>query len=172
MLKNYAEVVVAEVLDAIARIYQERQEYCFCPRCREDISAIALNRLPPRYLVRDEGYVFTHVEFDKVGGRAEVIAAVMYGLETVRKNPRHGKERIIEPLGPVSQLPNDNLEEVPVVEKRCILCGRKFVPDEELTPQDDEDELLTPRKTVSVCQLCQAKLKHEADEAQKLPKPM
>lgn len=67
---------------------------------------------------------------------------------------------------------NHDSEEVPPVEKRCILCGRPFVPEEELTPREDEDELLAPRKTVSVCQLCQAKLKHEADEAQKLPKPM
>jgi len=68
-------------------------------------------------------------------------------------------------------LADDRLKEVPAVEKRCMLCGRLFVP-EEMAPHDDEDEFMTPPKTVSVCQLCQAKLKHEADEAQKLPKPM
>lgn len=55
------------------------------------------------------------------------------------------------------------------MEKRCILCGRMFTV-EDLTEQEEEDGL--PRKTVSVCQLCQAKLKREADEAQKEPKPI
>ncbi|MGB9802373.1 hypothetical protein [Desulfofundulus sp.] len=57
---------------------------------------------------------------------------------------------------------------------RCIMCGRiieieQFNPD----PYDDyEDEDLKPKKSILICQLCEAKLRHEADEAQKNPKPM
>lgn len=59
--------------------------------------------------------------------------------------------------------------------ERCIMCGRKVKLEEfHLDPYDDyldEDEM--PRKkSVLVCQLCEAKLRHEADEAQKEPKPM
>jgi hypothetical protein len=56
-----------------------------------------------------------------------------------------------------------------------MLCGK--VVDEEFVSQpdpldDDYDDEMPRKKPLSVCQMCQAKLKHEAGEAQKLPKPM
>ncbi|WP_243113751.1 hypothetical protein [Desulfofundulus salinus] len=55
------------------------------------------------------------------------------------------------------------------------MCGR-LVEVEEFNPDsydDYEDEDLQPKKSsILICQLCQAKLRHEADEAQKIPKPM
>lgn len=57
---------------------------------------------------------------------------------------------------------------------RCILCGRPI--DEELTalnPYDeDDDEDMPNKKPMEVCLRCQAKLKHEAEDGQKIPKPM
>jgi hypothetical protein len=62
---------------------------------------------------------------------------------------------------------------------RCMLCG-KIIEEELVTkpdPLDDdyddeyEDEL-PKKKPLAVCLMCQAKLKHEADESQKIPKPM
>jgi len=37
---------------------------------------------------------------------------------------------------------------------------------------EDDDEDMPKKKIMSVCLRCQAKLKHEADGAQKIPKPM
>ncbi len=59
--------------------------------------------------------------------------------------------------------------------KKCIMCGRLFDPDqitveENKNPYLDEEDM--PKKEPSFCQLCQAKIKHEADESQKIPKPM
>ncbi len=56
---------------------------------------------------------------------------------------------------------------------RCMLCGRTF--EEELVntdPYDDEDDDMPQKKSLSVCLRCKVKLKHEADESQKIPKPM
>jgi len=51
-----------------------------------------------------------------------------------------------------------------------MLCGRLFEVEEAAPdPYDDED---IPKKSASICLLCQAKLRHEADESQKSPKPM
>ncbi|MCL6557974.1 MAG: hypothetical protein K6U74_04060 [Firmicutes bacterium] len=62
------------------------------------------------------------------------------------------------------------------MERRCILCGRKFETDslEDAVLEKEEDIFFaaTPAKPASVCPLCQAKLKHEAEESQKDPKPM
>jgi len=52
-----------------------------------------------------------------------------------------------------------------------MLCGKIF--EEELVntdPYDDDDDI--PKKSLSVCLRCKAKLKHEADDSQKIPKPM
>lgn len=56
---------------------------------------------------------------------------------------------------------------------RCMLCGKPI--EEELVSTelyDDEDDEMPKKKPLSVCLMCQAKLKHEADESQKIPKPM
>ncbi|MEW6183691.1 MAG: hypothetical protein AB1500_11065 [Bacillota bacterium] len=60
------------------------------------------------------------------------------------------------------------------MEKRCILCGRKFETDalEDLLAEEEDDPFATPKKPASVCPLCQAKLRHEAEESQKNPKPV
>lgn len=59
---------------------------------------------------------------------------------------------------------------------RCMLCGK--IMEEELVtkpdPLDDDydDDDLPQKKPMVVCLRCQAKLKHEAGESQKIPKPM
>ena len=53
---------------------------------------------------------------------------------------------------------------------RCIICGRVIEEAELPRPDDDEDEPV--RKPMMICLRCQAKLKHEADDQQKVPKPM
>jgi len=61
------------------------------------------------------------------------------------------------------------------VKVRCMLCGMPI--DEEVMVKnvsidEDEDEDMPVKKPMSVCLRCQAKLKHEADGSQKVPKPM
>jgi len=59
---------------------------------------------------------------------------------------------------------------------RCIVCGR-LIEIEEFSPPEDDDyydyeEEKARQKKVLFCQICEAKLRREADEAQKNPKPM
>lgn len=57
---------------------------------------------------------------------------------------------------------------------RCVMCGR--VIEEEVKandPWEDEDDFIPkPKKNVSFCQLCEARLKKEAEDQQKGTKPM
>ncbi len=60
---------------------------------------------------------------------------------------------------------------------RCMLCGKlieeELVSNEPVDEFDDEyDDDLPKKKPLQVCLMCQAKLKREADGAQKIPKPM
>lgn len=53
-----------------------------------------------------------------------------------------------------------------------MLCGRVIEIEEFTADPYEEEEDLPKKRSLRVCQICQAKLKHEADEAQKIPKPM
>lgn len=58
---------------------------------------------------------------------------------------------------------------------RCMLCGKVLDEESVYKPDpldDDYDDEMPKKKPLSFCQMCQAKLKHEAGEAQKIPKPM
>ncbi|GAV23092.1 late competence development ComFB family protein [Carboxydothermus pertinax] len=85
ILRNYTEEVVDEILQEIL----PKQDICTCERCLLDIKAIALNQLPPRYVVTDKGEVITRLNFTKVADRTEVLTAVLKAIEKVRKNPSH-----------------------------------------------------------------------------------
>jgi len=60
--------------------------------------------------------------------------------------------------------------------KKCIMCGRMFDPEEVASqnknPYLDDDDDDMPKKVPSFCQLCEAKIRYEADERQKGTKPM
>ena len=88
MLKNYTEIAVEEVFEEVlARFRQEKPDMCTCHRCKEDIRALALNRLPPRYVATDKGEILTKVAFDLVGGKAHIIAVLWDAMEQVYNKP-------------------------------------------------------------------------------------
>jgi len=55
---------------------------------------------------------------------------------------------------------------------RCILCGRVFEHEVYASDPYEDDEDIPKKKPMAVCMMCEAKLKHEADDKQKVPKPM
>lgn len=89
LFKNYMEEVVESTLD---QILAHRDDVCACERCRLDIKALALNHLPPKYVVTDMGYVYTKVNELESQFKADVTVAVTNALKIVRKKPRHDKD--------------------------------------------------------------------------------
>ena len=53
LFKNYMEDAVEATLDEIL----EWKDTCRCERCRSDVKALALNHLPPKYVVPTRAYV-------------------------------------------------------------------------------------------------------------------
>lgn len=74
---------------AVTELFGQRKELCPCDRCRLDISALALNALPPRYVVSDFGEIVTNLDLDSSQWKADVMMALLRALEVVRKKPRH-----------------------------------------------------------------------------------
>ncbi len=58
-------------------------------------------------------------------------------------------------------------------EIRCILCGKVIVIEKSSNSWDEEDDFITiPKKSVSFCTMCEAKLRKESDDQIKGTKPM
>ena len=54
-----------------------------------------------------------------------------------------------------------------------MLCGKPI--EEEIVsrePFDEDDDDLPKKKPLEVCLMCEAKLKREADDSQKIPRPV
>jgi len=73
----------------IEEILARRDDVCKCDRCKMDIKALALNHLPPKYVVTDMGYVYTKVNELENQFKADITVAVTNALKIIRDNPRH-----------------------------------------------------------------------------------
>ena len=87
ILRNYMEEVVDRTID---EILAHRDDICKCERCKLDIKALALNHLPPKYVVTDIGYIYTKVNELESQFKADITVAVTNAMKVVRKDPRHG----------------------------------------------------------------------------------
>lgn len=83
---NYMEDVVKDLLDTLLA---DKENICKCEKCRLDMSARALNRLPPKYVVSDKGRIFTKLQEVEIQFRADVIRELTKAISHVTKNPQH-----------------------------------------------------------------------------------
>lgn len=92
MIQNYTESIVNDLLSPVLEEYARRNpEICTCPRCREDVAALALNQLPPRYVTSERGVILTRAALDRAPLRGQVVAAIVNAVRQVATSPRHGK---------------------------------------------------------------------------------
>jgi len=84
ILYNVTEKLVLDKLDATLK----KMNCCRCDRCKEDIVAISLNNLKPKYIVANKDNIKEKIhEFSEMG--KEVTTEVIKAVLKVRKNPRH-----------------------------------------------------------------------------------
>lgn len=86
-LQNYMEIVVA---DALQQVLANMPHICRCERCRLDMMALALNRLPPKYTVTRSGEVFTKLRMWDTSNQAKILAEVTRAAMRVGEKPSHG----------------------------------------------------------------------------------
>ncbi|MGE4282250.1 MAG: late competence development ComFB family protein [Clostridia bacterium] len=86
-LKNYMEEVVFNMMESILKDVN----CCTCEKCVMDIAALALNDLPPRYVVNPKGEVYTKTRALQQQFEVDATTAIIKAVEIVKKNPRHGE---------------------------------------------------------------------------------
>lgn len=84
ILVNLMEELVLARLDATV----DRFNCCKCDKCKKDIAALALNRLPPRYVVMKEQDEERRRQ-NEVIHASEVTGALVQAILVVKKQPRH-----------------------------------------------------------------------------------
>lgn len=85
-LKNYMEVAVIQTINEMLK---KEKEICGCERCRMDMAAMALNSLPPKYIVNHNGEVYTRVSMMQSQIATDVLSAVTKSIMKIGSNPRH-----------------------------------------------------------------------------------
>lgn len=82
IMVNIMEQLVANKLD----IAFNKFNCCKCDRCRQDVAALALNKIKPKYMILDENEIGDVVDnYDD----SKVMSAIIQAMLTVMSHPRH-----------------------------------------------------------------------------------
>jgi hypothetical protein len=84
---NIMQVLVDESADKYMKMF----ELCSCPRCQADVKALALNNLPPKYVVMEPGHVVPRITVYEGRYRTAVTAQLLRACGMVKENPRHDR---------------------------------------------------------------------------------
>jgi competence protein ComFB len=85
-LHNYMEDAVRENLE---RLLSERDDICKCEKCKLDIMALVLNKLPSKYVVTLKGRVYTKLSQLELQRKADIVKELTKAIEIVKNNPQH-----------------------------------------------------------------------------------
>lgn len=110
MIKNYMATCVEDALDSILKCTGS----CTCEKCRLDIAAIALNSLPPKYVVTKKGQMYIKLGNLQKQFDVDIIAAITKAIVIVNRQPRHEHD--------------ENYDNVKIQIEESILSSK---PDEE-----------------------------------------
>lgn len=84
-LKNYMEEFVLSQLNEVLTDIN----MCKCEKCRMDIAALALNDLPPKYVITEKGELYSKINSLRQQFEVDVIAAITKAAVMVKRSPRH-----------------------------------------------------------------------------------
>lgn len=83
MMEKFVDDKLADML--------AKENCCKCERCLEDMKAIALNKLPAKYVSTHNGELFSKLDSTIRQNSADITIAVSSAISCVSRNPSHGK---------------------------------------------------------------------------------
>lgn len=86
-VKNYMEELVRNKMKPVLKTMPG---ICTCQMCELDIFAMALNNLPPKYVVTRKGEIFAKLTIMQNQFDVDILSAITNAAAIVSKNPRHG----------------------------------------------------------------------------------
>ncbi len=85
VLHNLMESTVKELINDL----MAKENMCTCEQCRLDVAALALNNLPPRYVVSPKGASYARADLLELQKYVDVIGAITKAIRLVKEHPRH-----------------------------------------------------------------------------------
>ena len=85
-IQNYMEDVVQDELELLL---SERDNICKCQKCKYDMMVMALNRLPPQYVITNRGRIYTKLNEQEAQFKADVVKELTKAIVKVSRNPSH-----------------------------------------------------------------------------------
>ena len=85
-IQNYMEDVVQDELEILL---SERENICKCQKCKYDMMVMALNRLPPQYVITNRGRLYTKLTEQEAQFKADVVKELTKSILKVSRNPQH-----------------------------------------------------------------------------------
>lgn len=65
---------------------------CKCEKCRMDITAYVLNKLPAKYVSTEKGALMAELDMLDTQNEANVMTNILKAIELIAKNPKHWTE--------------------------------------------------------------------------------
>ena len=81
--------IVEDLITAKAPEFIKRMGICSCYRCVNDIIAMTLNILPPKYIVTQKGMLFARIASYENQYATDVVSALTKACVQVSESPRH-----------------------------------------------------------------------------------
>lgn len=85
MLKNITELLAEQKLESV----WQKQDCCKCEKCKEDILAHALTRLPPHYISSASGELYARTKMLSAQYETAILCELVTAMEVVSKKPNH-----------------------------------------------------------------------------------
>ena len=83
---NIMEDIVKKYLDEMLAI---RFDICTCDKCRQDIAAYVLTRIPPKYVTTETGAMHTLIDQIKVEQASVILKELVEAINFVSTHPKH-----------------------------------------------------------------------------------
>lgn len=87
--KNVLEDLVTYKLDEL----MQATDMCTCDRCRADVLAIVLNKLPSRYVSSNNGDIYARFQSLDFQMQANITTAILNAIDVVKKTPHHERSK-------------------------------------------------------------------------------
>ena len=83
MLINIMENIVDEIYEEILETHEIN--FCDCSKCREDVKALVLNEISPKYVSTDKGEAISKAQMMEVQLRIDILDKIVKAMIKAKK---------------------------------------------------------------------------------------
>lgn len=85
-MKNTMESLVEKELE---KYLETKEGICKCEKCKLDMKAYALNKLPAHYVVNERGFIHEKIDEMRTQFNVNILKEVIEAVQQISKRPRH-----------------------------------------------------------------------------------